>query len=367
MKYCNVCNSHSLVSLYSIDSLPLFQNKVFPLESLAKSQETASVNLCQCQDCGFVFNAAFDGSKMDYNQEYQNEQNYSQAFVNHLEDVCDYLESKNFKDKNIVEIGCGKGYFVELLQKRGFCNVYGFDPAYEGENPKIVKDYFSAEYKSLNADLVIMRHVLEHIEKPLAFLRMIQSACSNKTKILIEVPDFDWITSNKAFWDIYFEHCNYFDSYFLKSFFENTTIKNLFGGQYLLALADITTLKVPSNPYRYSENIFYESIQKIHNFLSTHNSSIVWGASSKGVTLLNLLDKDKKYIDYCIDINPKKQNYFIATTGHKIYSPDILESRDIMKKDLSIIVTNQNYLNEICKNYVNNDYLKFYTIEGLLK
>lgn len=366
MKYCKVCNSSSLVILYSTDSLPLFQNKVFSSEALAKSQQIAAIELCQCQACGFVFNAAFDPLVMDYDQEYQNEQNYSQAFKNHLQEVCDYLESENFKDKNIVEIGCGKGYFVELLQKQGFSNVYGFDPAYEGSNPKIIKDYFSSEYKSLNADLVIMRHVLEHIEKPLEFLNIIQSACGNSTKILIEVPDFDWIVSNKAFWDIYFEHCNYFDSHYLESFFENATIKNLFGGQYLLALADMNELKNPSIPNRYVVNMFDESIEHIRNFLHAHNSTILWGASSKGVTLLNLLDKDKEYIDYCIDINPKKQNLFIATTGHKIFSPDILKLRDI-KEEVSVIVTNQNYFDEIIKDYREDDSVKFYMLEGLLK
>lgn len=361
-----MCNSNSLVTLHSADGLPLFQNKVFSSEALAKSQQTASIELSQCQDCGFVFNAAFDPLVMEYDEEYQNEQNYSQAFKNHLQEVCDYLERENFKDKNIVEIGCGKGYFVELLQNRGFSNVYGFDPAYEGSNPKIIKDYFTSEYKSLNANLVIMRHVLEHIEKPLEFLHMIQSACGNSTKILIEVPDFDWIVSNKAFWDIYFEHCNYFDSQYLESFFKTATVKKLFGGQYLLALADMNELKNPSISNRYIVNMFDENIEHIRNFLRTHNSTILWGASSKGVTLLNLLDKNKKHVNYCIDINPKKQNFFIATTGHKIFSPDILELRDKKKEEVSVIVTNQNYLDEIRKNYTDDDSLKFYTIEGLL-
>lgn len=365
MSVCKVCNSNSLLILYHVDNLPLFQNKVYTAEKLAKSQHTASVKLCQCQDCGFVFNADFDASQMDYDQEYQNEQNYSIAFVNHLKEVCDYLISENFKDKKIVEIGCGKGYFVELMQSKGFSNIYGFDPAYEGENPKIIKDYFSQQYQSLNADLVIMRHVLEHIEKPLEFLNMIKSACVDTTKIFIEVPDFDWIVSNKAFWDIYFEHCNYFDEHYLKSFFKQATVKKLFGGQYLIALADINTLKAPYSYYRYKTNIFNNGIKQLCDFLDKNQPVILWGASSKGVTLLNLIDKNRQYIDYCIDINPKKQNFFISATGHKIFPPAVLELRDKMT-DLSVIVTNQNYLGEISKNFKPEDKLKFYTIEGLI-
>ncbi|MFZ1179571.1 MAG: hypothetical protein WAO15_25630 [Mycobacterium sp.] len=36
----------------------------------------------------------------------------------------------------LVEVGCGKAYFLELLQSRG-CSITGFDPTYEGENPAV--------------------------------------------------------------------------------------------------------------------------------------------------------------------------------------------------------------------------------------
>lgn len=140
---------------------------------------------------------------MDYDDSYQNEQNYSQYFVDYLNEIVSYLIKNNFQDKKIVEIGCGKGWLTELLEKRGFKNIYGFDPAYEGVNPNITKDYFSEKYKSINADLIILRHVLEHIENPYEFLQHIQNATSKDTKVLIEVPDFEWIVENWLF-GIYF-------------------------------------------------------------------------------------------------------------------------------------------------------------------
>jgi len=318
----------------------LFKNKVYETQNIKKKKKTVPVLLCQCQECGFIFNSVFDNSHMDYDDNYQNEQNYSGTFVQHLHDVAAFLTTQGLKEKNIVEIGCGKGYFVELLEKNGFQNVTGFDPAYEGNNPKIIKDYFGPKYLSLDADLIIMRHVLEHIEHPFDFLSHIKNACSEKTKILIEVPDFQWIVDNKAFWDIYYEHCNYFDRDFLKSFFKNTVLKNMFDGQYLLALADINTLQKPYSAHHYAPNLFDSTSNAIAAFLQTHQKNIVWGASSKGVTMLNLLDKNKKYVEYCIDINPKKQNKFIAATGHKIFSPEILKGEE---EEMNVIITNRNY------------------------
>ena len=363
MATCKICDSRSLESLYNISHLPLFQNKVYNSFEEAQSQKVVSVDLCQCQECGFVFNDLFTNENMDYDDSYQNEQNYSQYFVDYLNEIADYLIENNFQDKKIVEIGCGKGYFTELLKKRGFKNIYGFDPAYEGDNQNITKDYFGEKYKSINADLVILRHVLEHIEKPYEFLTHIQNATSKDTKILIEVPDFEWIVENRAFWDIFYEHCNYFDATFLSSFFKNATSKKVFGTQYLLMLASLDELRKPYVKHRYQKNIFKESFRNIKDFLSQNTPLVLWGGASKGVTLLNIFDKNRQLVEYCIDINPKKQNKFIATTGHEIVPPKFL----IMKPDnISIIVVNQNYYDEIVKDYGTSSGMNFYSLEKII-
>ena len=360
---CKICESKKLTSLYHVDKLPLFQNKVYSSDKEAEEQKEVGVDLCQCQECGFVFNTFFSNDEMNYDDDYQNEQGYSQTFAKHLNSVADYLIESGFQDKKVVEIGCGKGYFTELLEKKGFKNIYGFDPAYEGNNPNITKDYFGEKYKSINADLVILRHVLEHIESPYEFLKYIQNATSENTKILIEVPSFEWIVKNKAFWDVFYEHCNYFDIDFLNSFFDNAVTKKVFGSQYILMIANLKELKKPSIEQRYLKNIFDKSFNDIKTFLLKNYPLVVWGGSSKGVTLLNIFDKEKKFVEYCVDINPKKQNKFIATTGHKILSPDTLTVST--KTEISILVVNQNYYDEIIQEYAREN-LKFYSLEKII-
>jgi threonine dehydrogenase-like Zn-dependent dehydrogenase len=82
--------------------------------------------------------------------------------------------------------------------------------------------------------------------------------------------------------------------------------------------------------------------QGLHR-LAARGPVAVWGAGAKGVTFLNLLDADGSVIDVAIDINPKKQEKFIAGTGHAIVGPRAVMGRGIV----SVIVMNPNYAGEI--------------------
>ena len=46
--------------------------------------------------------------------------------------------------------------------------------------------------------MVVLRHVLEHIPKPYEFLLLLKSVFK-KSKIYIEVPEFNWIKKIKLF------------------------------------------------------------------------------------------------------------------------------------------------------------------------
>ena len=65
----------------------------------------------------------------------------------------------------LVEVGCSKGFFFEMLLADGF-DVTGFDPTYEGSNFRIVKEYFRPVSASHQRAL-ILRHVLEHVPTPM--------------------------------------------------------------------------------------------------------------------------------------------------------------------------------------------------------
>src|SRR3989344_2947990 len=351
-KRCPLCTSVRYKVAYQTQ-VPVFQHKVYESAGAAKKAKLGKVDLAVCQGCGFVFNAALDAAAMEYDKEYQNEQGNSEYFKDYLQNVVRLIKKSVTKKEKVVEVGCGKGLFLELMRTHGL-TVKGFDPTYEGNDKDIIKEYFS-EHSAIQADLIVLLHTLEHIERPFEFLQMIARANGNRGKIFVEVPNFDWITKKEAFWDIFHEHCNYFTRRSLASMFKTSKTGDLFGGQYIYVLADLRDIQsgVVSAPRAVISKILAEArrvsatITRHASFVEKNKPIVIWGAGAKGSTFANLLDTDRSCISYVIDKNPKKQNKRIAGSGHLVLSPE----EGIRKlQSQTIIVMNENYLAEIKKD-----------------
>jgi 2-polyprenyl-3-methyl-5-hydroxy-6-metoxy-1,4-benzoquinol methylase len=330
-------------SLFTQKQVPVFQNKVYPTQSEALQAEIGEVELVQSTISGFVYNLKFDNSLMNYDANYQNEQATSLFFQQHLQKVLAQLESYGLEGKKVVEIGCGKGHFFDMMQNKHI-DCIGFDPTYEGNNPLIRKEYFT-ESSAIQGDVIILRHTLEHITSPFSFLHQIAKANNYRGKLFVEVPTFDWILHKQAFWDIFYEHCNYFTESSLGCMFTKAEVGNFFGGQYIYLWADLADLQttIPNQASAVYQPLFVDTIVKWTNFLDSHQNIAIWGAGAKGSTFLNLLDSKRQKVACVVDINPVKQGKYIAKTGHPIVSPNALERQNIE----NILVMNENYLSEI--------------------
>lgn len=338
----------SLALVFEQTNVPIFQNKVYPSYEMATEAEKGEVKLVQSLVSGFVFNKTFQPHVMNYDVHYQNEQANSEVFQKHLAYVLQLLKQFDLAGKKIIEVGCGKAVFFDMMLKEGL-DCWGFDPTYEGDNDRIKKEYFDETQKGIAADIIIMRHTLEHITMPFSFLHTIAKANDHKGFLFVEVPTFDWIVKKNAFWDIFYEHCNYFTEQSLGCMFDDAVTGNFFGGQYIYLWADLSKIKttIPAglNFTRFDTSAFLKKLEEYRTVLNDTASFAIWGAGAKGSTFLNLLDKDRKAVEYVIDINPAKQNKFIAGTGHPIYSPNILLTRPVD----NILIMNENYADEIKK------------------
>lgn len=132
---CPVCESAQLRPFLQRSQVPVHQNLVVNSQEGARTVTRGELDLVICEDCGFVFNQAFDLSRLSYGEDYDNTQSCSAYFDAYLDGlVQDMVERQGVRNCTIVEVGCGKGHFLKkLVSYPGANNIgYGFDPSYVG-------------------------------------------------------------------------------------------------------------------------------------------------------------------------------------------------------------------------------------------
>ena len=78
--------------LYSVDQLPIFQNRMYDTEAQAIACPKGDVHLVEDLQTGLVYNASFRPELMVYDEHYQNEQAVSPLFKEHLTSVAQIIE-----------------------------------------------------------------------------------------------------------------------------------------------------------------------------------------------------------------------------------------------------------------------------------
>lgn len=330
--------------LYQQKHFPVFQNRMYDSAAEALACPTGDMHLVEDQSSGLVYNAAFRPELLNYDAHYQNEQALSPLFKTHLEAVMTIVEH-TLGCQALIEVGCGKGTFLEMLLARGV-DITGFDPAYEGDNPRVKRHSFSPDL-GITARGLVLRHVLEHIQNPLDFLRQLQAANSGCGRIYIEVPCFDWILERRAWFDVFYEHVNYFRlSDFHRMFAEVVECGRLFGGQYLYVVAELASLREPQFDAANAVDFPMDFLRHCDNDTTTVASpAAIWGGASKGVIFALLRARAGQPVATVIDINPAKQGKYLPATGLRVQSPT--EALTSLPLGTTIYVMNSNYLEEI--------------------
>ena len=340
--------------LYEQQLFPVLQNRVYENALDAINCPKGDIKIIEDSKTGLIYNSAFNPDLIIYDEHYNNEQSFSTAFKQHLEQASELIEGMLGRE-GLVEVGCGKGFFLEMLLERGV-DVTGFDSTYDGENSRVIKKYFEPGIIATPAKGLILRHVLEHIPNPYDFLCQLRDANGGAGLIYIEVPCFEWILHKRAWFDIFYEHVNYFRmSDFGRMFNRVICQGRFFGNQYLYIVADLASLKEPifdlSNVVDFPSDFLYGLNSDVQIRTEKNRSEqiiktvCVWGGASKGV-IFSLLRKRKGLpVDIIIDINPSKQGKFLPATGLKVLSPE--RALAYLSREASIYVMNSNYLPEI--------------------
>ena len=357
---CPLCDASDLSLILNRDRLPIFQNVVCNTRNEALSSPHAPFALSTCAKCGFSFNSKFDESLIVYDPRYNNDV-VSQVFEEYYRSLAKMLISRfDLHDGYVYDVGCGSGgKFIRILCEisPGIRGV-GIDPSCSSvsdRNVTLIRGEFSPDYfDNKNIRLVLLRHVLDHIHKPVHFLSELRAAIG-QTPLFVEVIDLDWILDHKVFWDFCYEHCNYFTLDSLRvalslASFEIVEQHRSFGDQYQwsicrsVASAPQITLDGSRHVNRALAYAKAElsRLQETEHIAIGKNGVALWGMSTKGVILSNLLNCE--LFRGGVDMNPAKQGRFAPVSGLEIHAPKWLRNPDAGS---TVLVMNPIYRNEI--------------------
>lgn len=373
-RVCPSCSGGSLEIFHQVHSVPVNSCILMDSPGEARNYPTGDIKLGFCKDCGFVCNTAFNQRLTEYSGRYEETQGFSPTFnAFHAELANSLIERHNLRGKNIIEIGCGKGEFLDLICAAGGNQGIGFDPGYiEGRNPglngtqvSVIKDFYSEKYAAYHGDFICCKMTLEHIAATREFVTVIRRAIGDDgaTTLFFQVPEATRILRECAFEDIYYEHCSYFSPgslarLFRRSGFAITRIDTEYDDQYLTIEArlmngsdsdvspienDLKSLQsyVTSFPEKYRETR-NKWDRKLNDAKTAGRKTILWGSGSKAVSFLTT-SKEQDAIQYVVDINTYRQGHFMPGTGQEIVSPEFL----LDYKPDAVIVMNRIYCPEI--------------------
>ena len=68
-------------------------------------------------------------------ENYQNSVAQSPTFIRHIQQVCDLIGQNFNKSTSIMEVGCGKGELVHLLERNGLAVISGIQSVGKHHEP----------------------------------------------------------------------------------------------------------------------------------------------------------------------------------------------------------------------------------------
>ncbi len=263
--------------------------------------------------------------------------------------------TKSFIDKKnvikICEIGSNNGELFNYLKVDYPDSTFiGIEPSEElikcgkknvGDNGFWYSSYFNSKLSSKikdisgKLDMIIARHVFEHVPEPKNFLECIGDLLCDDGIAIIESPSLELILKNKRYENISYQHlhhlsCSAFNN--LLKIFNLNLIHHKFvqtdGGSNIFVFSKKRTKKL----FKFKkinqdkiETLFEAEFQKrkaiCNKFFSSNDKIYGYGAGAKGQHLIHMFELGEKLYKV-IDNTLSFKNCFIPSTNIEIILPE---------------------------------------------
>lgn len=366
---CTSCGSDAVRPFYSVSETPVTCTSIFdsPQEAMAVPMER--VDLVVCQGCGLIFNAAFDPARAEIGARYESSQASSAHFSAFARSLAkSWVERHALAGRAVLEIGCGHGDFLRLLLREGVASAVGIDPLAAPESApttpglRLHAGLFDAGTPDVRAAAAVCRHTLEHVHLVHDFLLALAAWARREPGrvVLLELPATERLITERAFWDVYYEHCNYFTAESLTravelAGFEVTRQERVYGDQYLILEGRIRRGDAPALPappeewsttcLRFGEDVratVARCDRRLEAMAAQGGPIVLWQGAAKTVGFLASLGR-RGLVHSAVDLSPQRQGRFLPGSGLPVHAP--AELPRIAPKH--VILMNPVYIDEV--------------------
>ena len=286
MMNCKICNSQNL-HVY-LDNPTIFE----------------------CGDCKISFRPSNHQMKDIYSIKIPMPDFFASRIRNwhHINFIENNIGFKNIK--SILEIGSGDGSLIRQIRDN-YENLeitiiepgtFFCDKLSKVVNITIINDYIeNVNRLNKNYDLIIMSHVLEHLEDPKKTLQLIFDNFLNKNNYLyIDIPNKDYeLRSVQAARVAPSTHLFFFDGIGIKNLMADIGFKNISGNKYsTLPVGFINRLEKIGNIE--NNSMHHKLILKVLNRFSLYTSELLTTIFKRNPSEIKLEDTDFKFNNIAI-------------------------------------------------------------------
>jgi len=349
---CRLCGSNQLLNLINLDGFPrAAQNFLDDLSEFA-TDFPVKLRISQCISCNLV---QLENDPVSYYKDVITTSSLSMGSKNTLvKEWQPFVEKYALDGKNAIEIGSGKGDFLEVL---GRLNLHAIGLENSKENVVFSREKglsteqgYLLDYvnqSSQKFSLVVCNNFLEHQPQTHTFISKLNSLLCDDGVVYISVPNLDYLLQKSCLYEFVADHLVYFTQSSLRLAFEINSFEVLEqytknNGNDLVLVAkkknmlDLTNAKVVVDA-------IIESVKLIVSNASKRGQKIiVWGAGHRALALMAMADLQE--ITCVVDSASFKHGKFTPILHKMIISPDMFLTTNC---DLLILMLPGNYSQQV--------------------
>ncbi len=350
---CRVCSSNYFEKeLLSYSNMPSSAQGFLKREDL-QNDTGSNISIVQCEKCGLI---QLDNPPVPYYKEVIRSSAFSKEMRDfRFDQFKSWINKYKLENKKILEVGCGKGEYLEILANFGI-NAFGVEYSKQSvnycnkNNLAVTRGFLGDEdLKLINQpyDGFMCLSFMEHWPNPNKVLHSLSENLVEGAIGVIEVPNFDMIIDKGLYSEFISDHLLYFTKETLNltlqlNGFEVLECKSVW---YNYILSAVVRKRI-STDLDFLENFKRKIKKDLDEFIGKfpNNRVAIWGAGHQALATISLTEIEEK-IKYIIDSAVFKQGKYSPTSHIQIVSENALNDDSVD----AVIIMAGSYSDEILK------------------